>query len=329
MKIIFTSLTSILFLFQLSFSQGKSLELKDILKKEKIRIIVTDSGLGGLSVAANLEKNFNAYTPFTETEILFINSLPENNFRYNDMESEAEKAQVFNSVLESINKIFSPDIILIACNTLSIVYPLTDFYLNKKAPVIGIIDFGVNKLFNSYEKGSSIIIFGTETTINSNVHKNELINKGIDENEIVNQSCPELESEIQNEPNSVLVDGLIDFYTDEAVSNLATNTNRVLIGLCCSHYGYVTEKFVNSLKEKINVSYEVINPNDGMVMAMLPEENKFRFEKTEITTEVISQVEITEGEIKSISQLIKDDSEKFAESLINYRLIPNLFSIKK
>ena len=100
--------------------------LGEFFKKEKVTILVTDSGLGGLSVAAHLEANFKKWHPFKEVKIMFVNALPSETYFYNQMKNTAEKVRVFNQALFGMTEKLSPDLIFIACNTLSVLYNQTD-----------------------------------------------------------------------------------------------------------------------------------------------------------------------------------------------------------
>ncbi len=49
--------------------------LPGLLEKEQITIVVTDSGLGGLSVLADAAEKFRQYPVFREVELVFVNAL--------------------------------------------------------------------------------------------------------------------------------------------------------------------------------------------------------------------------------------------------------------
>lgn len=68
---------------------------------------------------------------------------------------------------------YVPDLILIACNTLSVVYPHTEFSKNTKTKVLGIVEFGVEQVLEELKKNPDydVIITGTNTTIESRDHE--------------------------------------------------------------------------------------------------------------------------------------------------------------
>lgn len=297
--------------------------------KKKITIVVTDSGLGGLSVAAGLENILTKGKAFEEVNLIFVNALPSAQLKYNSLKSSEEKAIVFSQVLSGIEKTYNPDIILIACNTLSVVYNLTDFSKSSKVLVVGIVESGVNlfkeKLKNINDK---IVILGTETTIASNAHKEMLMKNKILEKQIINQACPNLETEIQNNPESDMVSSMLDFYGDEILTGLDSSTKKIYAGLCCSHYGYSKDLFQKILSEKTKKVVEVLNPNDRMIGLFARKKFYNRCKKTKMQITIVSQVEIADEEKLSISKLIKNESKQTSEALNNYQLRNDLFEIK-
>ena len=61
-----------------------------------MRLVVTDSGLGGMSVCADLLKALTSPTA-KNTELLYVNAAPDPRRSYNSMESLAEKQEVFQT----------------------------------------------------------------------------------------------------------------------------------------------------------------------------------------------------------------------------------------
>lgn len=291
-----------------------------------IRIVVTDSGLGGLSVLAELENILSKTPIFQNAELIFFNSVYSKGLGYNEMKSSEEKAKVFNNALYAIQNSYKPDIILIACNTLSVVYPMTQFSKQSETKVEGIVKAGV-ELFLEYlkkENNSSIILFGTPTTIDSGLHKSLLIEKGINEHRIINQSCPILESEIQDEPESVKVKELIRKYVIEASNKTVNKTGKVYAGFCCTHYGYSTDIFFNEMKNEFGSNVEILNPNNRMVESLM-EGRSVKYKNSAISVEVVSQVEIYEHEKQALSKILKTEAPLTVAAIEDYRHRPNLF----
>lgn len=309
----------------INFNDGKN-NLKEFFDKEKVTILITDSGLGGLSVCAGLESVFATLHEFKELKLIFVNALHPSGIGYNSMNKD-EQVKNLDMFLTRIIKNYKPDLILIACNTLSVIYTQTRFAYADSIPVIGIVDFGVNMIYEKLDNinNSSVIILGTEITINSNTHRDKLIAKGIQADRIITQSCPKLESEIQIDPHSDMVYNMIDFYLEEAKSKLDDDKKPVYIGLCCSHYGFSEEVFKKIINEENNFKMEILNPNERMIKLLINPELKNRYTSTNLEIKVISGAVISQEELEAIGNTLEENSPKTVYALKNYDLNKNLF----
>lgn len=291
--------------------------------------MVTDSGLGGLSVAANLFNNFKNNSPVENVKIVFFNSLAHPDYGYNAMPDLKTKADVFNSALLSMKQLYNPDIILIACNTLSVVYPFTGFSKNGGTAVTGIVEFGIKIIAEklSAGKNSSAILFGTETTIKGNAHKEGLVNLGIDEKKIIPQACSMLETEIQKNPSSGETERLINKYVNEALTKIQNHTEHVYAALCCTHYEYSIPLFRKVFEEK-NLSFTIVNPNEKMSAFLFDDNKTVPAKNKKLEAAVISKCRLRESDLENIGSCIKNISMEFAAALENYKYEPELFYAK-
>jgi glutamate racemase len=237
-------------------------------KIETLKIIFTDSGLGGLSILADVFNIFINKKPLENVELIYFNSTPNKQIGYNKLKSEEEKISVFNRALYSMKENFNPDFIFIACNTLSVIYEQTIFSKREKIPIEGIVEYGLlairEKLLS--DVNSQLIILGTPTTINKNIYKLRLIENGVDQKRIINQACPDLESEIQKDPESSTTKNLIQLYLNEAISQIIDKNTKVFLALCCTHYGFAEKVFEATMKEMNWKNFEIINPNKKWLM---------------------------------------------------------------
>ena len=220
-----------------------------VAQKDSITVLVTDSGLGGLSVCADLDARVRRTGAYRKVRIIFANALPESNRGYNRMKTTEEKVRVFDAALHGMARTFSPDVILVACNTLSVLIPQTGFVATSRIPVLGIVETGVGMLFEqlSADPASTAVIFGTETTIGADTHRRLLIERGIDPGRLVTQACPNLAGAIETDVRSGRVSAAITGFASEAAGKISPGTGRVLAGLCCTHYGYAAGQFQAAL----------------------------------------------------------------------------------
>ncbi|MCF6268659.1 MAG: hypothetical protein L3J41_03015 [Melioribacteraceae bacterium] len=291
-----------------------------------MRIVITDSGLGGLSVVAELEKRLNELPIFESAELIFFNSLYSSKYGYNSNIDFSEKVTIFNNALTSIEANYNPDLILIACNTLSVIFPHTEFASNSKINIKGILDCGINLFRNSIKNSDEkTILFGTPTTINSNVYKDELIKLGINEAQIINQACPNLETQIQNNPNSIETQNSINRFVKEAVKKLGSIPQKTHVGFCCTHYGYSESLFANEFYNNLKSDFEILNPNNKMIDFLFAETKKL-YSHSNVAVKVVSQVELKKSEIELLSNILITNSPKTTAALRNYEFIKNLFA---
>ena len=291
-----------------------------------VRIVITDSGLGGLSVVAELEKRLKENPIFENVELIFFNSLYSSKYGYNSLKDFADKVRIFNNALNSIEINYNPNLILIACNTLSVVYPHTKFSKNSNTKVKGILESGVSLFKNNLQnKDDKIILFGTPTTINSDVYKNELVTLGVGKSQIVNQSCPDLESEIQHNPKSKNIAHSISKFVKEAAESFEYNPQKIYAGFCCTHYGYSEQIFFDVLSKQFSDEVVILNPNNKMLDFLFVAPKKL-YDNSNITVRVVTQVKPNEKEVKSLCDIVGKDSPKTAAAIEDYEYIKNLFT---
>jgi len=302
--------------------------LNNFFKKEKVTILVTDSGLGGLSVAAQLDMNFKKWHPFKDVEIIFVNALASETFFYNSMNSTQEKVNVFNSALFGMTDKLSPDLILIACNTLSVLYDQTEYSKKSNISVVGIVEFGVDMIYEKLleSDNNKAIILGTPTTIGQNTHKSMLLKKGAKDKNIQTQACPMLESEIQNDPASDMVNSMIEMFADEALDSLnLKEDSKLFVGLCCTHYQYAGASFAKVFSENSGKKITLLDPNEGMSAFIFEKMDRQRFDKTQVQVKVVSQAKLSPSDIEAIAGMIAPVSADFANALTNYIWMNKMF----
>ncbi|NLH76453.1 MAG: EamA family transporter, partial [Acidobacteria bacterium] len=145
------------------------------------RVVLTDSGLGGLSICAGLERRLRTAGGGRRFDLVYVNAWPDEGRGYNDLPGDAARAAVFDRALAAMAR-YRPDLVVIACNTLSVVYEKTDFARSPVAPVTGIVDAGVELFAEalSGDPAATLVLFGTRTTVASGEHVRRLAARGID-----------------------------------------------------------------------------------------------------------------------------------------------------
>lgn len=298
-----------------------------VVQRDSITVLVTDSGLGGLAVAADLDARVRKTGAYAKVRIIFANALPESNRGYNRMKTTQQKVRVFNDALVGMAREYAPDVILVACNTLSVLIPQTAFVADSPIPVLGIVGTGVEMLHDRLvaEPGSTAIIFGTETTIGAGTHRRMLIERGIDPGRIVTQACPNLAGAIETDASGSAVATAVQGFSAEASSAIGTRGGRVLAGLCCTHYGYAADRFRDALAANGAGMVEIIDPNTRMNDVLFPPDRRRVTQSPLCTVDVVSRAVISPEEKSSIGGLVEAVSPATAAALRTYLLNRDLF----
>ncbi len=301
--------------------------LRRLSARDSLTVVVTDSGLGGLSVVADAARKMTEQKAYRHVEIVFYNALFTDEGGYNSLPDRNDKVRVFNRALEDMQRRYAPDVILVACNTLSVLADATDFVAASRTPVIGIVDAGVRLIAERLEADESdrVIIFATETTVEEGTHKAALVARGFSADRIVLQQCPELASYIEMDYDGAETRLLIDAYVDEALARTGEIDGTLHVSLNCTHYGYALAAWREAFEARGIPVADFLNPNLTMIDVLLPDFVRDRFDSADVRVRVVSMVEIPEETRTSIGGLLREDSPATARALQDYELNPELF----
>jgi glutamate racemase len=306
---------------------SESDKFNTFLKKKEVTILITDSGLGGISICAEIANQLSHRPIFKKANLVYFNAWPEQNRGYNRLNNTAERIHVFDNALQGMMR-FKPDFIMIACNTLSVLYQQTEFSRSVDIPVVDIVGFGVDMIAERLQTSSNdqAVILGTVTTIDSHVHRDHLIQRGIQPAQIVSQACDQLATEIEKGPASTAVSRMIAKYMQEAILNINSDSVNLYAALCCTHFGYCQELIRDTLADFAEKPVVILNPNRQMTAYLLANCKEVVFSNTIVELQVVSKITWEERKVNSISSLIQSISAETANALINYTQNPNLFS---
>ena len=305
-----------------------------------MNLVITDSGLGGLSVCAQLMNlliesadSRNLANPADGLKISYINAVPSNERGYNSMSGKAEQIAVFENILRNTKKLIKPDYIFVACGTLSVLLKDMQFKRDHKQLIEGILPIGFKLLLESLYKNkrATALIFGTPTTINAKTFQNELFQHGIEQSRVITQACPELATQISNDPEGSFVAARIRYWVQQALSQLTVdNSVPLLLFLGCTHYAYREELFRISFKEEGYSHISILNPNHATAESLrnivLQDQVTDNNQLADISLEFLSPYTIPEQEIITLSHLLKPVSVETVAALQNSRIAPELLS---
>ncbi|HQL89978.1 MAG TPA: aspartate/glutamate racemase family protein [Syntrophales bacterium] len=294
---------------------------------ESLSLVIADSGMGGLSIFADIVRGLQERRSHRSAALTYFNAWPEQDRGYNRLPGMAERIRVFDRALAAMLR-FGPDRILIACNTLSALYPDTPFSRKAPVPVTDIIGFGVEQMlaYLGARAESRVILFGTPTTIETGVHRSRLIESGIDAGRIVCQPCDRLAGEIEKAPEGATVRAMIEEYVGQAAGKISDRHRPVAAALCCTHYGYSRRLFEEALGARFEGPIAILDPNRAMSEAVLEELAPRGRGETRIDLQVVSRIAWSHEKIAAIAGLLEASSPPAAAALRRYRHDPGLFT---
>lgn len=289
-----------------------------------MRIGITDSGVGGLSVCAAIEARLN-HSPIREdVELLYLNAAIEDDYAYNSMPDRQTKLTAFDRFLHSVREKYRPDLLFIACNTLSVLYQDSHFDHHRHVPIEGIVDTGVQAMVTAFERDNDIsfIIFATPTTIEEAVYSKRLRGQGILTDQVVEQACPGLPDAISNDSSGQLAANLLKEFAPAALTQFGQEPDNVAAFLGCTHYGYQAIQFERALLPRVQ-RLSILDPNEAAADTVLTRLDN-RPGEGRLTVEFVTRYSIPDVALASLSSYIGDKAPATLSALREFTLLPSL-----
>lgn len=290
-----------------------------------MHIVITDSGVGGLSVCAYAER-FVRTNGFSEpVRLTFANAAPANDYGYNSMPSLEAKLATFDRFLTSVNDRYAPDLIYVACNTLSVLLPDTPFFKNDVIPVRGIVDTAAELLLRGLDANpaSVAMIFGTQTTIDAGTYPRLLLDRGIDASRIVSQACPGLADTISEDREGTRTRSEITGWVRAAIEKMQQKSDPVVALLACTHYGYRKELFASALADA-GIHATVINPNERATDDLFGAQSSTPMNR-DADVEFVTRYAIPPATLEALTRFLSDVSPRTVAAMQNFVHVPDLF----
>lgn len=292
-----------------------------------MHILITDSGVGGLSVVAYAERFVRIHGAGEPVRLTFANAAPENDYGYNSMPSREEKLETFDRFLRNVTQRFAPDSIYVACNTLSVLLPDTQFFQAATIPVRGIVETGAELLLKELEADpeSVAMIFGTQTTIDAGAYPHILEERGVARSRIVSQACPGLADIISEDREGERTLSEIRRWVAAANGKSQRPEAPVVAYLACTHYGYRQELFSAAFAEA-GIRARVVNPNEGAVGDLFgPRSDERSAESREVDVDFVTRYAIPPPAIETLTWFLSDISPRTVAAMQSFVHVPDLF----
>ncbi|MFN2442479.1 MAG: hypothetical protein ABR517_07325 [Thermoanaerobaculia bacterium] len=293
-----------------------------------MHILITDSGVGGLSVVAYAERFVRTQGFAEPVRLTFANAAPENDYGYNSMRSREEKLKTFDRFLRNVTARFAPDSIYVACNTLSVLLPDTTYFAKAAIPVRGIVETGFELLARELEADprSVVMIFGTQTTIDAGTYPRLLEQRGIEPARIISQACPGLADTISEDREGAKTAAEIGRWVGSAIGSMKRPDAPVVAYLACTHYGYRQELFAAAFSEA-GIRARVLDPNERAVGDLFGSSFDGRGGEGSHDTEVefVTRYAIPEATLETLGWFLSDISPRTVAAMRNFVHLPDLF----
>ncbi|HEX2835317.1 MAG TPA: hypothetical protein VHW00_20045 [Thermoanaerobaculia bacterium] len=288
-----------------------------------MHILITDSGVGGLSVVAYAERFVRTHGWSEPVRLTFANAAPENDYGYNAMPTRELKIETFDRFLRNVTARFSPDAIYVACNTLSVLLPDTPFFAHAAIPVQGIVGTGAALLFRELEADPRgvAMIFGTQTTIDAGEYPRLLVERGIDPSRIISQACPGLADTISEDREGTRTALEIRKWVRIASEKLRDPNAPIVACLACTHYGYRKELFAKAFADA-GLQAKVVNPNERAVGDLFPRAGG---DVHDVEVAFVTRYAIPPQTIEALTWFLDDISPRTVEAMRQFTHLPDLF----
>lgn len=279
------------------------------------KVIVCDSGLGGLNVAARFfSKEAQDGEP---CDIVYFNAYPSMDCGFNDLPSKLSQEMMFRNVFEGMNA-FKPDCCLIACNTLSVIYERLRAWFTPPFPVIGIIDTAVNGMAAALKEApdASVLILGTNSTVESGVYSYRLA-KQISAKRIRSLACPGLATRLEKDPAAQEIRASIAEYAQQAALLWKTPPKKLFLSLCCTHFEYATTFWLEEFKRVFGDEVSIVNPNELLAANICAKSFAYH-----------SRIDFFPGAQQNICAYFKNVAPAISEALKNAKSESGLFNFE-
>jgi glutamate racemase len=259
--------------------------------------------------------------------LTFANAAPENDYGYNSMPSREVKLETLDRFLRNVTERFSPDLIYVACNTLSVLLADTPYVAGAAIPVKGIVETGAALLLRELEADprSVAMIFGTQTTIDAGTYPRLLEARGIDPSRIVSQACPGLADTISEDREGSRTAAEIGTWVDAATAKLPRLDAPVVACLACTHYGYRKELFAAALTDR-GIRATLVNPNESAVEDIFdPRAEHDGAANRDAVVQFITRYAIPETTQEALAWFLRDISPPTVAAMQHFVHLPDLF----
>ena len=289
-------------------------------------ILLCDSGLGGLDIAARLIEQIRSMGDGA-FRLIYFNAWPHPQCGYNQLKNDQERSQVFTAAFEGVAR-FHPDFCLIACNTLSIVYRKIAAVKPSSFPVIEMVrpasEFFAETMRCRPEL--RLLILGTDTTIRSGIYTDQLIQAGISAERLASLACPGLATVLEDGFDSPAVRHKIAAAAEQAEAMIPADTPLAL-ALCCTHFGYAETLWKTEFAGRFRQEPQLLNPNASILHQPELQSCLQQAGNPKIKVEFFSRFPMPQTKLQFFAEFFKGIVPELSEALLQAHCDEALFML--
>ncbi len=282
------------------------------------RLVITDSGLGGLHVAGWLLKQL-AHQPFP-LEVVYVNAVPSDDRGYNAMPHRDERLAVFNTVLQRIHAQLAPDHIFVACHSLSVLLPEIPFVQTHPRQVTGMVPLSQDLLLQA--PPGLKLLFTTPSTHAEGTYTSLFENAS----DVWGQPCPELASAISADASGHQAQPLLCSYAT-AAWEATGRPEAAQVFLGCTHYAFQADLFLRELRALGIVDLTLLSPNqvaaEALKQAFQPASEK-SLAGSAPSALCYSPYALPEQEQRTLSTYLTPLSPLLSQAVADLQVVPEL-----
>lgn len=289
-------------------------------------ILLCDSGFGGLDIAARLlghvrSRGGGAF------RLIYFNAWPHPQCGYNQLKNDQERSQVFAEALDGMAR-FHPDLCLIACNTLSIVYRKIAAAKPVPFPVVEMVRPASEFFAETMQRQPELrlLILGTDTTIRSGMYFDQLIQAGIPAERLASLACPGLATALEDGFDSFAVRQKIVAAAEQARAMIPEDTPLAL-ALCCTHFGYAENLWKAEFAARFRQEPQLLNPNASILRQPELQSCLLQSGNPQISAEFFSRFPMPQSKMRLFAEYFKDCAPELSEALLHARCDDALFTL--
>ena len=293
-----------------------------------MRIGITDSGVGGLSVCAEVEALLRRQRVAEDIELVYLNAALRDDYSYNAMVSREQKLETFGRFLDNASSLYRPDYLYIACNSLSVLFRDPHFERHARVPIDGIVETGTAAILSALGRGdeTAVIIFATPTTVEEGTYRRNLVRAGVRPERIVQQACPGLPDAISNDFTGHQAKALLKEFIPQALARFVRPPAAVAAFLGCTHYGYQAAVFEKIMREYVS-RVTVLNPNQAAATEMI-DRMACAPGNGSLEVQFVTPYPIPEKPLESLPHYLGDRSPATVEALRHFVHDPDLYRLQ-